>query len=1310
MATLVLSAAGAAVGSSIGGSVLGLSAAVIGRAAGAVAGRAIDQRLFGSGSEPVETGRVDRFRLTGASEGTPVNRTYGRIRVPGEVIWSSRFLEEKSSSRRSSGGKGSSGGSTRVDSYSYSVSLAVALCEGEISHVGRIWADGVEIDQNTVTLHVHTGRDDQQKNSKIIAVEGEEFTPAYRGTAYVVFEDLDLAPFGNRVPQFNFEVVRLDQRDANDGAVSLTSGARAVAMIPGTGEYSLATTAVRYETGPGEATTANLHGYGRQTDFVVSLDQLDAELPNCEAVSLVVSWFGDDLRCDRCEIRPKLEQNTIDGSPMAWRVAGESRATAGEVPKEEGRPLYGGTPADASVIEALREMRERNLSVLYYPFILMEQTEGNTLVDPWTGDVGQPVLPWRGRITLSLAPGVSGSPDGTSAAASEVAAFFGTASANDFQISSGSVSYSGPDEWSFRRYILHNAALCAAAGGVDAFCIGSEMRGLTQIRSAGNAFPAVAALRQLAVEVRSILGPSTKLSYAADWSEYFGYNPADGSDDHFFHLDPLWADPEIDFIGIDNYMPLSDWRDGYNHADADWGSIYDLGYLKANIAGGEGYDWYYASESDAEAQIRTPITDGAYGEPWVFRYKDLVNWWSEEHFDRPGGARASTSTDWVPQSKPIWFTEFGCAAIDKGTNQPNKFVDPKSSESILPRGSNGHRDDLIQMQYLRAMFDYWAGNDNNPVSSVYSGPMVDMDKAYIWAWDARPYPWFPALSSVWSDGDNYTLGHWLNGRVSSRPLATVVAEICSEAGIEEVDVSGLYGLVRGYVVSDVSGARSALQPLMTTYGFEALERDGRLVFRNRGGKIDESIALEWLAVHPEQDADLVSIRQSSADMSDRVRLSYVEADGNFEIRSAEAIYPGAEGDAVTQTEYNLVLTINEARAATERWLAEARVARDTARFALPPSNLALGPGDVVALSAPDGPSLYRIDRLEQQGMHLLEAVRIEPDIYQPGAAIEEVRGLPAPPVWHPPAVQFMDLPLLTGDEDPVAPHVAAYSSPWPGEIAVYSSIEDDQFDLNTLIDQASLIGVTETELVAAQPGRIDRGAALRVRVSGGALSSTTRTSLLAGANAMAIGDGTSGNWEIIQFEDATLLPSGPYELRMLLRGQLGTDALIPDVWPVGSRVVLLDGAPTQIALASNARGQARTYRVGPSAQGLDHPNYVQVTEAFSGNGLRPYAPAHLRSVVEDGGDHHISWVRRTRIDGDFWDLSEVPLGEAREEYRVRVRSGGSVVRRTDVTSTEWTYSATARASDGVAGSYVVEVAQISERYGPGLYRRIDVDG
>jgi len=90
------------------------------------------------------------------------------------------------------------------------------------------------------------------------------------------------------------------------------------------------------------------------------------------------------------------------------------------------------------------------------------------------------------------------------------------------------------------------------------------------------------------------------------------------------------------------------------------------------------------------------VTQGSGGTDWLFRYKDLVNWWSNAHNDRPGGNALMQSTPWVPQSKPIRFTELGCPAIDRGTNQPNVFFDPKSSESFVPYFSRGWRDDAIQ--------------------------------------------------------------------------------------------------------------------------------------------------------------------------------------------------------------------------------------------------------------------------------------------------------------------------------------------------------------------------------------------------------------------------------------------------------------------------------------------------------------------------------------------------------------------------------------------------------------------------------------
>jgi hypothetical protein len=214
-----------------------------------------------------------------------------------------------------------------------------------------------------------------------------------------------------------------------------------VALIPGTGEYALATTPVHYADGPGLARTANVHVPSGGTDFETSLVQLRSELPECRSVSLVVSWFGDDLRCGACSVRPEggADCSRVE---MAWRAGGIVRADARSWRGWTGGRSMAERLPMRSVIEAIRAIRAGGQGVMFYPFVLMEQMVGNTLPDPWTGAVGQPVLPWRGRITTSLAPGRAGTPDRTAAAEAEVAAFFGAAQAGHFTRQGDVVSYS----------------------------------------------------------------------------------------------------------------------------------------------------------------------------------------------------------------------------------------------------------------------------------------------------------------------------------------------------------------------------------------------------------------------------------------------------------------------------------------------------------------------------------------------------------------------------------------------------------------------------------------------------------------------------------------------------------------------------------------------------------------------------------------------------------------------------------------------------------------------------------------------------
>lgn len=565
---------------------------------------------------------------------------------------------------------------------------------------------------------------------------------------------------------------------------------KGVTVIPGTTEFGYATTKITKDFGGGQIQPENWLSNKPQSDMVVAIEQLLERAPNLEHVSLVVAWHGTDLRIGECQIKPRVERADKDTTPRVWQVANLTRATAEVVSYIDGYPAAGGAPADWSIYEAVVFLKSKGLRVTLYPFILMDIPPDNTLPNPYSNnaaEVGQPQFPWRGRITVSPAAGFTGTVDKTATAATQLNAFFGSAAVGDFAFNNTTknVTYSGPSEWSFRRFILHMATIGAAAGADD-FLIGSELVSMTTIRSGASTYPGVAALKTLAADCRSILGGSVRISYAADWSEYHSHRPGDGSNDVFFHLDPLWSDSNIDFIGIDNYFPISDWRDGEQHLDfyEGWRSIYDLGYLESKIESGEAYDWFYASMEDRIAQVRTPINDTAEGKHWVFRQKDVRNWWGNAHYNRPGGVESGTPTAWVPEGKPIVFTELGCPCVDKGPNQPNVFVDPKSSESYTPFFSDGIRDELVQRAFLEAWLKYWAAPGRNPVSGVYGGPMLDMDSLAVWTWDSRPYPAFPQRSDFWSDSFNWQLGHWLNGRLQR--IGEPVGRISSYAYTDSV--------------------------------------------------------------------------------------------------------------------------------------------------------------------------------------------------------------------------------------------------------------------------------------------------------------------------------------------------------------------------------------------------------------------------------------------------------------------------------------------------------------------------------------------
>ena len=343
----------------------------------------VQSLIYGPQKRRVTGPRITSFRLQSSTEGASIPRLYGRSRFAGQIIWASKFREEVSKTRQSAGGKGGRPAvETTTIEYLYSISLAIGLCEGEIDRIGRVWADGKPVSLQDFTVRLYKGSADQLPDSVIEAVEGNGLAPAYRGLAYIVFEDLPLAKFGNRIPQFTFEIER-SLRGSDPAA--LENAVNGVVMIPGSGESAYATSSITTIDGEGTSTSENIHNNLTGTDFVASAQILSETLPNCKHVALVVSWFGTDLRAGFCQVKPGVDVRDKETLPSDWQVAGETRASAYLVSQIETHAAFGGTPSDSSVIEAIQHLKAHGFEVLFYPFILMDIPADNQLPDGMGG-------------------------------------------------------------------------------------------------------------------------------------------------------------------------------------------------------------------------------------------------------------------------------------------------------------------------------------------------------------------------------------------------------------------------------------------------------------------------------------------------------------------------------------------------------------------------------------------------------------------------------------------------------------------------------------------------------------------------------------------------------------------------------------------------------------------------------------------------------------------------------------------------------------------------------------------------------------
>ena len=1158
--------------------------------------------------------RLSNFRVQSSAYGETIPVVYGTTRIAGNIIWS-RPIQETATTT-SQGGKGSSPGTTRTE-YSYSATLAIAICEGEIDEVLRVWIDSKLIDpvEFSGSYTLYTGASDQAVDPVIEGFEGVGNVPAYRDLAYVVIEDFPLGDFGNRIPNFTFEVKRrVLVSDLTDTPVE--DLIKSMIMIPGSGEFVYDTQIQQKVSGELVGSTfvqqevrsrINHHNNDNKANALVALDQLEATCQNLEWVGVVVTWFGNDLDAGNCTILPGVEFDSgAITEPESWNVGNFTRSTAHLITQDgNGNPVYGGTPDDDSIIRYLDELKNRGYNIMFYPMFFMDTAN----------------KPWRGRVT--------GSSSDTS---------------NFFTKTNG-----------YNAFINHYANL--VVGKVDAFVIGSELIGLTSVQDIDDSFPAVDELISLAATVKSTLGGGVKVTYAADWSEY--HHEVNG----WYNLDPLWASANIDFIGIDAYFPLTDTpQNGYDTQDVidGWTS-------------GEGYDWYY---SDPQRTVQTSLSQ-------EYAWKNIQWWWENQHVNPD-----MVTTAWVPESKPIWFTEYGFPSVDGATNQPNVFYDPNSSESAFPYHSRGIVDFQAQRTGLEGTELKWKDS-------------TMIERMFIWTWDARPFPFWPDLHSVWTDGDLWPTGHWVQGKLGLSNLGAIVADLCRRAGLvdSQFDTTRLTDLVYGFVLDDRIAVVDAIHILRAAYFFDAVESDGVLTFIKRGGAVMQSLTENDLV--PLSNDQLAEVlREKEINLPQKVDVMYISKSFNYQVGNQHGQRLTAQSDELFTLNLPIIMTDQYAKYIADVTLYNRWMERNHYVLQLPINYAALEPTDVIEVILDNITHRIRITDtyMETAGVMQVQGVAEDVSVYDFGNQAGDITSEPdiIVPVGDT-QLELLDLPALPSD-DPMQGAlryaVSGLEEGWQGSV-VYRSDDGgtSYLPMATLTDSA-VIGMATNALGDAAAQLFDEANSVTVIVLGSELESVSELAVLNGANVALLGN------EVIQFKTATLVAPGKYTLSGLLRGRLGTEHAIAG-HAAGESFVLLDSRLEKVVMPNHLIGLERYYK--PVSVGHTLTQTTAQSFTYQGVGLKPWSPVHLTGGRDGSSNLTIDWVRRTRVGGDWRDGVDIPLGEETEAYEVDIMDGSNVVRTISVSTNQASYSAAEQTTDfGSPQSNVdIKVYQLSAVVGRG---------
>jgi hypothetical protein len=493
-------------------------------------------------------------------------------------------------------------------------------------------------------------------------------------------------------------------------------------------------------------------------------------------------------------------------------------------------------------------------------------------------------------------------------------------------------------------------------------------------------------------------------------------------------------------------------------------------------------------------------------------------------------------------------------------------------------------------------------------------------------------------------------------------LKCIVADLCRRAGItdDQLNVDDLTEETEGYAVTRVMTARDAIQPLRTFGWFDCIESDGILRWPTRGKSDVASLTADDLSAHPsdaQRPSAIETDRAQEVELPRRLRVHYANPDQNYEPNEQSASRLAAGAVQVMDMELPISMSADKAAQIADVVMYDMWVSRNRHRLTVDHSWLELEPGDAITAPIDGRQERLRILNIDYSlpGLLRLDCVRDDDGVYQSYAIGAETVYSGASGALSAPGVAdlvLLDLPLLA-DEHNDAGYYAAVQA--VGGTTFGGAVLFRSADGGTIYSEVATVTSEATigELVGALPAGpttvIDYGSELIVDIGSDELESVGEASLLAGANAAAIG--SDGRWEVIQFLNAEPIGS-PEQWRLtgLLRGRRGTEWAV-GTSELGDRFVLLDSAVVRVPSNNGAIGASRLFKPVLVGKSLEETDAIE----FTGYGvaLKPFAPVHV-SGERDGDDLAITWIRRGRIGQELRANADIPLSEETESYQVDI--------------------------------------------------------